>query len=220
MNPAQPARLSGPGLAGRVVPLPFLAADDTALVQGLLADHPGAKLVFFNRYASDVERLVTHLIGLDRELADILQEVFVQALASIRNLREPAALKPWLMRIAAHSARRALRTRSRRAWLRFFADADEESRHEPTVAGMDAEARETLRAVYAVLDRLPADDRIAFALRYIDGMELSEVAAACSVSLATIKRRLRRGEARFLKAARSHSLLEKWVGEGSRWQDR
>jgi RNA polymerase sigma-70 factor (ECF subfamily) len=74
--------------------------------------------------------------------------------------------------------------------------------------------------VYAVLNRMPADDRIAFALRYIDGMELTEVAAACSVSLATVKRRLRRSEARFLKAARSHTLLEKWVEEGSRWQDR
>jgi RNA polymerase sigma-70 factor, ECF subfamily len=219
MNTAQPAHLPARPSA-RVVPLPFMAADDTALVQGLLADNPGAKVVFFNRYSPDVERLVTHLIGLDRELADILQEVFVQALASIGNLRDPAALKPWLMRIAAHSARRALRTRTRRSWLRFFTDADEEARSEPAVAGIDAEGRETLRAVYSVLNRMPADDRIAFALRYIDGMELTEVAAACSVSLATVKRRLRRSEARFLKAACSHSLLEKWVEEGSRWQDR
>jgi RNA polymerase sigma-70 factor, ECF subfamily len=202
------------------VPLPFVAADDTALVQGLLADNPGAKVLLFNRYASDVERLVTHLIGLDRELADILQEVFIQALASIRKLRDPAALKPWLMRIAAHSARRTLRNRTRRAWLRFFIDAEEEARTEPIAPGIDPEARETLRAVYAVLKRMPADDRITFALRYIDGMDLSEVAAACSVSLATVKRRLRRSEERFLRAARSHALLERWVQEGSRWQDR
>ena len=202
------------------MPLPFVAADDVALVQGLLADNPGAKLLLFNRYASDVERLVTHLIGLDRELADILQEVFIQALASIRKLRDPAALKPWLMRIAAHSARRAIRNRTRRAWLRFFVDAEEEARTEPIAPGIDPEARETLRAVYAVLKRMPADDRITFALRYIDGMDLTEVAAACSVSLATVKRRLRRSEERFLRAARSHALLERWVQEGSRWQDR
>jgi RNA polymerase sigma-70 factor, ECF subfamily len=202
------------------VALPFVAADDTALVQGLLADIPGAKVVFFNRYASDVERLVTHLIGLDRELADILQEVFVQALASVRKLRDPAALKPWLLRIAAHCARRTLRSRSRRSWLRFFVDAEEESRVEQAAPGIDAEARETLRAVYAVLQRMPADDRIAFALRYIDGMELTEVAQACTVSLATVKRRLRRAEERFLKSARSHASLERWVEEGSRWQSR
>ena len=219
MNTAQPAHLRARH-AARVVPLPFVAADDTALVQGLLADNPGAKVVFFNRYSPDVERLVTHLIGLDRELADILQEVFVQALASIGNLRDPAALKPWLMRIAAHSARRALRTSTRRSWLRFFTDAEEEARSEPVVAGIDAEGRETLRAVYAVLNRMPADDRIAFALRYIDGMELTEVAAACEVSLATIKRRLQRAEKGFFDRARARPELEEWLEGGARWTSR
>jgi RNA polymerase sigma-70 factor (ECF subfamily) len=204
---------------GEVVPLPFLAADDGALVLGLLADNPGAKAAFFARYAPDVERLITHLIGVDRDLADILQEVFVQALSSIRSLRDPAALKPWLLRIATHCARRTLRSRTRRAWLRFFVDAEEEARTEVSHA-TDTEGRETLRALYAVLQRIPTDERIAFALRYIDGMELSEVAAACSVSLATVKRRLRRSEDRFLRSARSHPLLQEWVEGGSRWQDR
>jgi RNA polymerase sigma-70 factor, ECF subfamily len=200
--------------------MPFLAGDDAALVQGLLADNAGAKAAFFTRYAPDVERLVTHLIGLDRELSDILQEVFVQALSSIRSLRDPAALRPWLLRIATHSARRTLRGRTRRAWLRFFIDAEEEASTVPVAQAPDVEGRETLRAVYAVLNRVPADERIAFALRYIDGMELGEVAEACSVSLATTKRRLRRAEQRFSRLARSHPSLEQWVEGGSRWQAR
>lgn len=200
--------------------MPFLAGDDAALVLGLLADNPGAKAAFFTRYAPDVERLITHLIGLDRDLADILQEVFVQALASIRSLRDPAALKPWLLRIATHSARRTLRTRTRRAWLRFFVDDDEEARSVPATQALDLEGRESLRTVYAVLDRIPADERIAFALRYVEGMDLSEVAAACSVSLATTKRRLQRAETRFLRLARSEAALNQWLEGGSRWRDR
>jgi RNA polymerase sigma-70 factor, ECF subfamily len=202
------------------VPLPFMAESDVALVQGLRADNAGAKAAFFARYAPEVERLITHLIGFDRELADILQEVFVQALSSLHNLRDPAALKPWLFRIATHSARRTLRSRSRRAWLRFFVDSDEETRHEPTTPGPDVEGAESVHAVYTVLRKLPANERIAFALRHIDGMELSEVAASCSVSLATIKRRLNRAEARFLRCALSQPTLRAWVEESSRWQDR
>lgn len=202
------------------MPLPFMVESDVALVQGLRADNAGAKAAFFSRYAPEVERLITHLIGFDRELADILQEVFVQALSSLHNLRDPAALKPWLFRIATHCARRTLRSRSRRAWLRFFVDAEEEARHEPVTRGPDVEGAESVQAVYAVLRKLPANERIAFALRHIDGMELSEVAAACSVSLATIKRRLNRSEARFLRSARSHPTLRAWVEESSRWQDR
>jgi len=222
MKPARPAtaRPGRAGSSGELVPFPFLAEDVASLVAGVRAGNPGAKAAFFMRYSADVERLVTHLIGPDRELADILQEVFVQALSSLASLRDPEALKPWLLRIATNCARRTLRTRSRRAWLRFFADADEEARFEPATAMLDAEGRETVRAVYTSLGRMPADERIAFALRYVDGMELTEVAEACSVSLATAKRRISRAEARFVRMASSHPALEQWLREGARWQDR
>jgi RNA polymerase sigma-70 factor (ECF subfamily) len=222
MKPARPdsSRPRRAGSAGEVVPFPFLAEDVVSLVAGLRAGNPGAKAAFFARYAPDVERLVTHLIGPDRELADILQEVFVQALSSVGSLRDPSALKPWLLRIATHCARRTLRTRSRRSWLRFFVDGEEEARYEPATAELDAEGRETVRAVYASLGRMPTDERVAFALRYIDGMELTEVAEACAVSLATVKRRIRRAEERFVVVASRHPALAHWLKEGARWHDR
>ena len=57
----------------------------------------------------------------------------------------------------------------------------------------------------------------AFALRFVDGMELTEVAAACETSLATIKRRLARAGARFEAAARRQPVLEEWLEGGTRW---
>ena len=74
-----------------------------------------------------------------------------------------------------------------------------------------------LVATYAALDALPVDERIAFALRFIDGMELTEVAAACETSLATIKRRLDRASASFEAEARRQPALEAWLEGGSRW---
>ncbi|MEZ4298352.1 MAG: sigma-70 region 4 domain-containing protein [Polyangiaceae bacterium] len=64
-----------------------------------------------------------------------------------------------------------------------------------------------LEATYAVLGELPADERIAFALRFIEGMELTEVAASCGVSLATVKRRIGRAEGRSVEKARQHPIL-------------
>ena len=204
---------------GVLVPLAF-TGDDTALVEALLANHPGAKAAFFQRYVKLVERIITHVLGFDAELADVLQEVFAAALGSIRSLQDPAALEPWLSSVAALTARKVLRSRTRRRWLRRFVDSAEESRYEPVVSSVDVEARRALRAVYSVLSRLPADERIAFALRFIDGMELTEVAFACHVSLATIKRRLSRAERRFLANARNYPELGHWIGGGSRWQGR
>jgi RNA polymerase sigma-70 factor, ECF subfamily len=202
-----------------VLPLGFVG-DDVALVEALRGHHPAAKAALFQRHVARVERIITHVIGFDAELPDILQEVFTRALASIHSLKEPSALEPWLGRIAAHTARKVLRTRTRRAWLRRFIDSAEEERYEPPAVTFAPEARQALRAVYRVLDALPADERIAFALRFIDGMELTEVAAACAVSLATIKRRLSRSERRFVAVAGRYPELAPWLSGGARWRDR
>jgi len=77
------------------------------------------------------------------------------------------------------------------------------------------EATEALRRTYLVLDRLPREERIAFALRTIEGMKLEEVADACGVSLATAKRRLARAEQRFLELCRADAVLREWLEGGS-----
>ncbi len=202
-----------------MLPLGF-AGDDLALVDALRANHPGAKAALFQRHVGWVERLITHVIGFDAELADILQEVFTRALASIHSLKDPSALQAWLGRVATHTARKVLRTRMRRAWLRRFVDSAEEERYEPAAIAFAPEARQALRAVYRVLDVLPTDERIAFALRFVDGMDLTEVAAACDVSLATIKRRLVRSERRFVAVAARYPELTPWLEGGARWRDR
>jgi RNA polymerase sigma-70 factor (ECF subfamily) len=202
-----------------VLPLGF-AGDETALVEALRADHPGAKAAFFQRYVRYVERIITHVVGIDSELADILQEVFINALASIHSLQDPSALQPWLRRVATHTARKVLRGRSRRKWIRRFVDTAEEDRYEPAFSGVALEDRLAAKAVFTILAELPTDDRIAFALRFIDGLELTEVADACQVSLTTIKRRLARAERRFVTRAKRYPELAQWMEGVSRWQDR
>jgi len=196
------------------------AGDDAALVAAICAGNVSAKAELFQRYAPQLERLITHVLGYDSELADVLQETFVSALRSISGLKDPNALRPWLFRIAALTAKKKLRSRTRRRWLRYFVDDEEEARHEPRVDPPDADALRAAREVYAILDRLPVDERLAFALRYINGLELGAVAAASNVSLATVKRRLQRAERRFLAEARNAPTLVDCLGSGERWKIR
>lgn len=204
---------------GIVLPLAF-HGDDAALVAGLRNQHAGAKAAFFQRYAEYVERVITRVIGFDGELADIVQLVFLNALASLPTLKDAAALRPWLARVATLTARKVLRTRSRRRFLRLFIDQEEEKLTERIAPCADPATVQALSAVYAVLQELPVDEHIAFALRFIDGMELTEVAAACRISVATVKRRLQRAEQRFVNKARRRPELEDWLKGGARWQNR
>jgi RNA polymerase sigma-70 factor (ECF subfamily) len=161
-----------------------------------------------------VHRVLYRILGFDRDLRDLHHDVFVRALSSLHNLDDPSALKGWLTVIAVHVAHTSITRRRRRSWL-WFMPSDEL----PEVASSSAsgEVLDALRATYAVLDTLPADERIAFALRFIDGMELTEVAAACDTSLATIKRRLARAGERFEAGARKQPVLETWIEGGTRW---
>ena len=119
-----------------------------------------------------------------------------------------------LTTIARFAARAHIRRHARRKWLFLFSPDQTKQRHlEPP----SSDARRALRETYKTLDTLPANERIAFVLRFIDGMTLPEAAAAAGVSLATLKRRLSRAEKKFLARARERPLLEQWLQEGTRW---
>jgi RNA polymerase sigma-70 factor (ECF subfamily) len=199
--PPQPAKPAFPG-------------DDAALVLGFRRGDPGARAALYDRYADHVHRVLYRVLGFDRDLADLHHDVFVRALGSIARLEDPSALKAWLTSIAVHVARSAIARRKRRSWLWFLPGED---LPEVEAGAASGEVLDALGATYAILATLPAEERIAFALRFIDGMELTEVAAACGTSLATIKRRLARAGDSFAEQARRHPALQTWVEGGTRW---
>jgi RNA polymerase sigma-70 factor (ECF subfamily) len=164
-----------------------------------------------------VARILRRILGPDHELEDLHHDVFVRALRSVDDLRQPEALAGWLHAIAVHTAHGAIERRTRRRRWTLFGSDPSQPQPELQHPGADLEAREALRAAYRALDQLPADERVAFALRYFDGMELTEVAQASRVSLATLKRRLSRAEARFRQLAGQSPLLAGYLEGGARW---
>lgn len=201
------------GRGGELRRLDF-GGDDADLVRALVAGHPGAPAALFDRHAPHVRQVLARIMGLDPELPDLLHEVFARALRNIGSIQDGARLRAWLTAIAVNTARGCIRGRRQRRWL-LFPGTDQVP--EPATPAASAEMRQAMRCTYEVLGRMTPDLRIAFALRYIQGMELTDVAEACDVSLATIKRRLRRAEKRFVVHARTMPELRRWLEEGGRW---
>ncbi|HEY3592218.1 MAG TPA: RNA polymerase sigma factor [Polyangiaceae bacterium] len=181
----------------------------------ILAKQPGAWDMLFDRYGTYVERLIVRVVGFDTEVPDLINEVFARALEGVDHLKDPSSLKAWLGSIAIFTSRVWIRNRgSRRRWMHLF------SPHEmPDVPAAIAppEVSQTLQRIYAVLQELGTDERIAFTLRYIEGMELHEIAENTGVSLSTVKRRLSRADNIFLKRASRDSLLSERLAESARW---
>lgn len=201
----------------RVVPqTPERERSNQELVDGLRAGESWARDSLFDRYAALVERTLRRILGreLHVDLADLIHDCFVQALDSIDRLREADALPGWIRAIAVHVAYRSIRTRRARSWLMFWEPA---SIPDVPAGQAEPEVRDAYVRTYAVLDRLGADDRIAFVLRHVEGLELEELATACRVSLSTIKRRLTRAEQRFAAIATRDPVLREWLEGGKRW---
>ena len=206
---------STPSRITLVTPLTFVG-DDAALVEALRVGHPGAVAALYDRYAAQVRLTLRSILGPDDEIPDLLQEVFIRALARIGKLREVDRLGSWLATMAVFVGRAQIRVRSRRRWLRVFSPERTRARH---LEQPPSDARRAVREIYAVLDRMPMDQRMVFVLRHFHGARLAEAAEACETSLATVKRRLAQAEARFLEAVRRQPGLAQWLEEGTRWTE-
>jgi RNA polymerase sigma-70 factor (ECF subfamily) len=178
-----------------VLPAADLAtADDAGLVRATLDGDPRAPRVLWNRHARLVYRILRRSLGQQNEVEDLVQEVFLNLFKRLPTLREHKALPAFLVTITTLTLRHELRRRWVRRCMSLGArdDLDPDLR----VVHPNPEARQAVSRLYAILDRLGSEDRIAFVLRFIEGMELTEVAAALGLSLATTKRRLAHARAR------------------------
>jgi RNA polymerase sigma-70 factor (ECF subfamily) len=187
---------------------------EAILVAGLGVRDPRALAVFGERFIRPVTGVLRRILGADPEVEDLRQEVFARAMGSIGHLERPEALSAWMTSITGRVARDHMRRRARRRWLRIMAPTTVPDAEAPTPS---SSVREAHRWIFQFLDRLPVDERIAFSLRFIAGMELKEVAAACGVSLATTKRRLARADRHLARDVRDAQALRRWVIEASRW---
>jgi RNA polymerase sigma-70 factor (ECF subfamily) len=141
----------------------------------------------FRRYSPYVAAIAYRLLGRDEDVDDIIQEVFLAAVRGVHAMRDPAAVRAWLARVTVRAARQKLRKRR----LRSFLGLDEPAVYDSIVdRAASAEQRALLARVYRVLDGLPASQRIAWSLRYIEGEALEGVASLSGCSLATAKRRI------------------------------
>ena len=140
-----------------------------------------------------MHRIVSRAIGPDAEVEDVTQEIFYRLFSRIGTLRKPEALRSFVISFAIRIVKWELRRRRARRWLTLSETGDVPDEQ---LMVMDAESRYALRRLYALLDRLGTRERLVLVLRHVEGMTLEEIAEAMELSLATVKRGLRRATLR------------------------
>jgi RNA polymerase sigma factor (sigma-70 family) len=128
-------------------------------------------------------RLISHawrLLG-DREAArDAVQEGWTEIVRGLGRIADPAAFPAWAYRIVSRRCARAIGRQVRERQIAAALPAEEEA------VESGAESLRLRRAIGA----LPADQRAAIALFYLEDMSVAEVAVALAVPAGTVKTRL------------------------------
>jgi len=171
-----------------------IGPSDAALVLAARAGENWAREALFRRHASMLNGLAYRIMGRDDDVDDLVQDSFVEALGSLDRLRDPQAFAGWIGSILVRTARKTLRRRKlmRRLGLYHGPVIDPDALLGTSTA---PDVAADLRAVYALVEALPVEQRVALLLRRVEGLGLEEIAQAMGRSLATVKRRLGDAEA-------------------------
>lgn len=182
---------------------------DVEIVRAVRAGDRRACFALWSRYAALVQRLVRRFLGPGPDYPDVCQEVFLRVFKRLHELRNPAALQGFVVSVTLGVARNEARRRRIRSIVGLV---PEEAFPETPVFPGHGEAREATRALYAMLDKLSAEDRSLFIARFVEKMEVAEVASAHDMSLSTAKRRLSRLVERVNALVQSSPVLREYVG--------
>ncbi len=158
------------------------ASADAALV---VAARDGDRVAFgalYTRYSRMVHGVLLSRVPAP-EVADLVQDVFLQAMRRLHTLREPAAFGGWLAMIA--------RNRST-DYFRRSMNTEELPTELPGRSGAAAHRAEAL-AVLDVIKALPAAYRETLILRLVEGMTGPEIAARTGHTAASVRVNLHRG---------------------------
>lgn len=162
-----------------------------------------APRLILDRYQAVVNRAIRRTLGRDRDHDDLVQSVFLALFSAIQKGKQIHDLDKLVINITHHTILRELRRRRLRGpWTRRESELPDTS---------------LLDRVYIALNQLSPRQHLAYSLAIIEMRPLSEVAAACEVSLMTAKRDIRGARQHLQRLVEKDPVLaeylhnEKWA---------
>src|SRR6266567_3901522 len=145
--------------------------EDPEVVAAIVAGDPAGLAEAYDRYAMPLYSYCRSMLREPADAADAVQDTFLVATAKLRDLRDPAKLRPWLYSVARNECLRRLRAGSALSAL-----------DEAAEIGAATERAEVQRLVRAAIDGLNPGERDVIELSLIQELDNDELADALGVS--------------------------------------
>ncbi len=173
---------------------------DEILVQRAVGGDAVAFEQLVRRHGPLMRACAVRMMGSIDAADDVIQEALCTAWQRLPEVREPSAVKWWLMRIISRQAFTHLRRRRTEEGLPLFERAIPAGSQPESVAIRHLQ----LTALDAALDALPADQRRCWLLREIAELSYDDISHELGVPRATVRGSLARARSSI------HASMEGW----------
>jgi RNA polymerase sigma factor (sigma-70 family) len=172
-----------------------LASDaESALATRFASGEAGAFEEVVAVYQDRVTQLASRLLGWNVEAEDVVQDVFLAALAGAKSFRASSLLLTWLTTITLNRCRRHARRQA--LWRRFWSKSQRATREIAPASDRRPMDAETSRQVQSAVAALPIRDREVVVLFYLEQRPVAEIAGLLGASANAVQVRLHRARGR------------------------
>jgi RNA polymerase sigma-70 factor (ECF subfamily) len=162
------------------------AADHELLRRAGLRDE-AAVTALMRAHTCRIHRTVVRILGCDADADDVVQQVFLAAIAAARHFDGRSSVATWLTGIATHRALDMARARARRQrWSRvteLVGLGRSPSSPEAQLTALDAAT--------AALAVLTPEQRVVFVLHEVEGHTFAEIREMTGAGISTLHARLK-----------------------------
>ncbi|MBL8298506.1 MAG: RNA polymerase sigma factor [Rhodanobacteraceae bacterium] len=160
--------------------------DEFLVAAAITGDRPALQRLVA-RWQPRLWRHAWRVLGDADRAKDMVQEAWIEIVKSISRLDDVAAFPAWAFRIVTRRCHRAFAGADRSITM---ADVSEVEQYLENPAEPTAESAVDVSLVLDAIGRLPAAQRAAMALFYIEDLSVAEIAIATDVPPGTVKTRL------------------------------
>jgi len=167
---------------------PLGTVADEILVERAVDGDLTAFEALVHRHGPLMRAYTSRIVGSQTEADDVVQEALTIAWRRLPSLREPSAVRAWLMRIASRQAFTHLGKRASDVPLAALDHALPADTQPENVAVRNAQ----LEALSVALDNLGTDLRRCWLLREVAGLSYDEIAGEMQLPASTVRGKLAR----------------------------
>lgn len=174
--------------------------DEKDLISGLTKGNEEAFRELVDTYKDRVYNTSLGLLRNSEDAEDISQDVFIEIFRSIEKFRGESTLSTWVYRITVTKSLDAIRKKKRKKRFAYVASifgGKGEASNEPVEfrhPGIDAENTELSEILFASIEKLPQNQKIAFTLSKLEDLSYKEISEVMTISISAVESLLHRAK--------------------------